>query len=189
MLKARIERRCSSKVSIVRTAEPADLVVYLGTSGLKGPLDNLCVAHGVKLPGRKAPAPEGFAIKTILLDARPSVLLTGVDHRGTLYAVGELLRRMRYAPDGVVLEDLDVSTAPAYRFRGSSANQGGTMMKVTGARSWTTEEWQDYSLDLALSGANCFYAGGAAFDFIKSFDMMVETGCRPNELPNVRAAR
>ena len=62
------------------------------------------------------------------------------------------------------------------------------MMKVTGARSWTMEEWQDYSLDLALSGANCFYAGGAAFDLVKSFDMMVETGCRPNELPNPPAA-
>ena len=34
---------------------------------------------------------------------------------------------------------------------------------------------QDYTLDLALSGANCFYAYGAAFDFVKSFDMMVET--------------
>ena len=63
VLKARIERRCAATVSIARTAEPADLVVYLGTSGRKGPLDSLCAAHGVKLPGRKTPAPEGLAIR------------------------------------------------------------------------------------------------------------------------------
>ena len=126
VMKARIERRCASMVSIVRAADgPADLVVYLGTSGGKGALDTLCAAHGVKLPGRKAPAPEGFAIKTVSLENRPTVLLVGVDHRGTLYAVGELLRRLRYEANGVVLGNIDISTAPAYRFRGSSANQGG----------------------------------------------------------------
>jgi hypothetical protein len=43
---------------------------------------------------------------------------------------------------------------------------------------------RDYTLDLALSGANIFYAYGSMLDFVKSFDLMAETGCRPNELPN-----
>lgn len=189
VLKARIERRSAVTVTIARTSdEPADLKVCLGTPGRKGPLESYCAAQSVKLPGGRTPAPEGFAVKTMRLDSRPSVVLVGADHRGTLYSVGELLRRMRCAPDSAVLGEIDISTAPAYRFRGSSANQGGTMMKVTGARVWTLEELQDYTLDLALSGANCFYAHGPAFDFVKSFDMMVETGCRPNELPNPPAA-
>jgi len=189
VLKARVERRCGAAVTIARSsADSADLTIYLGTSGGKGALDTLCESQRVKPPGRKTPVPEGFAIRTMRLEGRPSVVMVGKDHRGTLYAVGELLRRMRYEPDGITLPGLDISTAPAYRFRGFSANQGGTMMKATGARPWTQAEWEDYALDLALSGANCFYAGGAAVDFVKSFDMMVETGCRPNELPNPPAA-
>ena len=46
-----------------------------------------------------------------------ATLAPGADHRGTLYAVGELLRRMRFAPDTVALGEADLSTAPAYRFR------------------------------------------------------------------------
>lgn len=183
VLKSRFAAR--SAVSVFSTqpsGESAELTIYLGTSGRQGNLDKLCAAHGVKLPGRKEPVPEGFAIKTVTINGIPSVLAVGVDHRGTLYAVGEFLRRVRFEPDAIVLDDLDLCSAPAYRFRGSSANQGGTMMQITGARPWTAEEWQEYMLDLSLSGANCFYAGGAAFDFVKSFDMMVETGCRPNEL-------
>jgi len=183
VLETRIEQRSRVEVAVgAKRAKEADLRVYLGRHGRDGALDELAAAHGVTLPGRNGPAPEGYAVKTIEIDGAPAIIAVGADDRGTLYAVGEILRRMRFEPDAVVVGDIDVATTPAYRIRGSSANQGGTMMRVTGARTWTQEEWQSYVLDLALSGANYFYAHGAQLDFVKSFDLMAETGCRPNEL-------
>jgi hypothetical protein len=183
VLKERIMKWSGVSVDITkRTATSADLSVYLGRTGHEGELDKLCAANGVKLPGRQRPAPEGYAVKTVSVDGRPAVLAVGVDNRGVLYAVGEVLRQLTYYPASVSVGDVDVSTAPAYRYRGSSANQGGTMMQVTKARRWEQEEWEEYILDLALSGANFFYAGGAGLDFVKSFDLMAETGARPNEL-------
>jgi len=183
VLQDRIRQRGDTQVEFTQAGmKGVDLQVYLGRMDAGSRIARLCAEHEVSLPGRGGPAPEGFAIKTVIEAGVPSVIAVGADNRGLLYAVGELLRRMRYAAHGVVLGDLDVQSAPDYRFRGSSANQGGTMMEATGARPWSAEQWQHYAMDLALSGANCFYAGGAAFDFVKSFDLMVETGCRPNEL-------
>jgi len=183
VLRDRITRRSDVSVQITRgEAQEADLRIYLGRTGRGGKLDNLCAANGVVLPGRQRPAPEGYAAKTVQVAGVPSMLAVGVDNRGVLYAAGEILRQLTYHPTSVSLGDVDVSTAPAYRYRGFSANQGGTMMQVTGARAWSQGEWQEYVLDLALGGANTFYAGGAALDFVKSFDLMAETGARPNQL-------
>ncbi len=194
VLKRRIQRRCGASVETGKgDVGEVDLHVFLGCAGRGGALDELCVKHGVTLPGREKPAPEGFAVKTVR-DAAPrssfgdvpqpvpAVLAVGSDNRGVLYAGGELLRRLRFCSKGVALGEVDVATAPAYRFRGFSASQGGTMMSITKARAWTVEEWQEYVLDMALAGANCFYAGGAGLDFVKSFDLLSVTGCRPNEL-------
>ena len=74
-------------------------------------------------------------------------------------------------------------SAPAFRWRGASANQGGTMRQITGARAWTEEEVRDTVLDYSLAGANTFYAGGELARFVKSFGLKTEAGCRPNELP------
>ncbi|MDQ1256763.1 MAG: hypothetical protein QG656_1363, partial [Candidatus Hydrogenedentes bacterium] len=181
VLKDRIQRCCGASVEVSQ-AKGGNLRVYLGQIGLGNAFDRLCAENGVRTPGRAKPFAEGYAVKTVSVDGVPSVIAAGADKRGTLYAAGELLRQMRFEPKGVILTGVDVSTAPAYRYRGSSANQGGTMLEKTGARGWTEAESQDYMLDLALSGANCLYAGGKAFDFVKSFDLMSVTGCRPNEL-------
>ena len=183
VLQQRICKRSNVSVEITRQEAPdADLRIYLGRVGREGALDRLCAANGAKLPGRQRAAPEGFAVKTAQVAGVPSVLAVGADSRGTLYAAGEILRQLIYHPRSVSLGEVDVSTAPAYRYRGFSANQGGTMARITKARGWTQDEWQQYVLDLALAGANCFYAGGAAFDFVKSFDLMTVTGSRPNEM-------
>jgi hypothetical protein len=183
VLKERILKRSDVSIEITKgAAKGADLPIYLGRTGHDGSLDKLCASNGVALPGRQQPAPEGYAVKTIREEGNLSVIAVGADNRGTLYAVGEILRQLTYNPTSVSIGDVDVSTAPAYRYRGSSANQGGTMMQVTKARRWAQEEWEEYILDCALSGANFFYAGGAGLDFVKSFDLMAETGARPNEL-------
>lgn len=185
-LKSRIEKRSSVSIRIAAEFEgDAGYWILLGQAGDKSTLDEACFAHAVVLPGKIRPAPEGFAIKSVAFTRGPGLIAVGADQRGVLYAAGEILRRFVYADDYVTIDSVDVSTAPAYRFRGSSANQGGTMMRATGARGWTQDELFEVTLDYALAGANCFYTGdqgGPAYDFVKSFGLMSTTGARPNQL-------
>lgn len=186
VLANRIAKR--SAVAVALNASPsaaADLTILLGKPGGRGRIDQACMVHAVRLPGMPTPAPEGFALKTVRFKNGPGIVAVGADDRGVLYAAGELLRRLRYEPDHILVPQIDVSTAPAYRFRGCSANQGGTMRRVTGARAWTQEELFDVLLDYALAGGNTFYtgdSGGPAYDFVKSFGLMSVTGARPNQL-------
>jgi hypothetical protein len=164
---------------------PADLRLCLGQARSTSKLKDLCDAHNVVLPGRAGPAPEGFAIKSLATSEGRLVLAVGADPRGLIYAAGEVLRRFRYGPDFVTAADYSVAEAAAFRFRGFSANQGGTMMKITKARSWTEAEIRGVALEYALAGGNTFYAadnGGPYYDFIKSYGLMTTTGARPNQL-------
>ncbi|MCC6797404.1 MAG: hypothetical protein IT366_19980 [Candidatus Hydrogenedentes bacterium] len=186
VLKSRIEKRSAVTIRVTAFFEgAADYWILLGQAGNSAVIDKARLAHAVSLPGRTRPAPEGFAVKSVQFKSGPGMIAVGVDQRGVLYAAGEILRRIRYAPDYVEIDPLNMRTAPAYRFRGSSANQGGTMMRATGARGWTQDELFEVTLDYALAGANCFYTGdqgGPAYDFVKSFGLMSTTGARPNEL-------
>jgi hypothetical protein len=186
IVSARIGKRSAIPLSVRQAIDGgADFWILLGEAGKSASVDTACLAHAVRLPGKSRRAPEGFAIKSVQFKQGPGLIAVGADKRGVLYAAGEILRRLRYYPDHVEIDSVDVSSAPAYRFRGSSANQGGTMMRATGARGWTQDELFEVVLDYALAGANCFYTGdngGPAYDFVKSFGLMSTTGARPNEL-------
>ena len=174
-----------SDLAIQTNEGPADLHIYLGEARSSGKLKDLCDKHEVVLPGKTGPAPEGFAIKSLGTPEGRLVLAIGADARGVLYAAGEVLRRFRYGPDSVTNADYSVAEAPAFRFRGFSANQGGTMMKMTKARSWTEAEIRGVVLEYALAGGNTFYSadnGGPFYDFMKSYGLMTTTGARPNQL-------
>ena len=183
LLRERILRRSQVSVEVTsKTAPGAELRVAIGRRAASaGRFKLLVQRHGVMLPGVARVAPEGYAVKLVQTDGGPLLIAEGADARGLLYAAGEILRRIEYGLDCVSLSPVDVSTAPAYRFRGSSANQGGTMRAITGARGWTAKEWQDYFLDYALAGANIGYAGGSQFEFLKQFNLMTVGGCRPNQ--------
>jgi hypothetical protein len=164
---------------------PADLRIYLGENRSSGPFKELCEKHEVILPARTGPAPEGFTIRSLNTPDGRMILALGADPRGLLYAAGEIVRRFRYGPDSVTAEDYGVAEAPAFRFRGFSANQGGTMMKATKARAWTEAEIRGVVLEYTLAGGNTFYSadnGGPFHDFIKSYGLMTTTGARPNQL-------
>ncbi len=189
-LKKRIEKRSNVSVAIVKEKDfkvsgNLDLTIFLGRSGYHDMISKLCEANNILLPNDKDPGPEGFLVKTLKLKGKPVVVAVGVDKRGTLYSAGEILRKLTYNPDSVEIGEVEVQTAPAYRFRGASNNQGGTMRSITGARGWIKEENEDYTLDLALAGTNTFYAyGGDYYDFVKSLDLMTTGyGYRPNQLP------
>ncbi len=168
-----------------KSASAVDLQIFLGRTGHSGQLDKLCSDHGVKLPGRTGLAPEGYAVKTVDIGGTPAILAVGVDNRGVLYAAGEILRRITYEPGEIAFGGIDVRTAPAFRFRGCSNSQGGSMMSITNVRPWTDEEKDRVYMDFALAGANVFYAGwegGRSYDYAKAFDIMTESGLRPNEM-------
>ncbi|NIA13636.1 MAG: hypothetical protein GWP08_06100, partial [Nitrospiraceae bacterium] len=186
VLKARLQRRSGVPVTVAaRVPKGAGLVIHFGQAVRGGDLARLCEEHGVALVGGDKPAPEGYAVKTVALKDSRAILALGADARGALYAVGEILRRVDRVPGALRVGPIDVSTAPAYRFRGFSANQGGTMIKITKARGWTAEERDNEVMNYALAGGNIFYCerhGGSLFDYIKSFDLMSITDARPNEL-------
>lgn len=183
ILRERITRR--SRVTVKVTGEGssgADLRIVLGRrSANGGKFKELAERHGLVLPGVARTAPEGYAVKLVTVEGKPLLIVEGADARGVLYAAGEVLRQLTYGGDYVTIGAVDMSAAPAYRYRGSSANQGGTMRELTGARSWTAKEWQDYFLDFAFSGANIGYAGGRQFEYLHEFGLMTVGGCRPNQ--------
>ena len=186
VLKTRIVSRASVAIEVGMTrTSGADVYIHLGTMRASGALHDLCVQHKVRPPGKGKPNPEGFAIKTVQDGNDRVVIAVGADDRGMLYAIGEILRRLRFEADQVELPPVEVSTSPGFRFRGFSANQGGTMMTATKARGWTETELHDVVLDYALAGGNCFYCEekpGPLYDFLKSFSLMTTTGARPNQL-------
>jgi len=179
VLKTQIVSRTPVTIEVSQKRNPgADLYVHLGKMRASGALHDLCKDHSVKPPGKEKPNPEGFAVKTVQDGQDRVVIAVGADDRGVLYAVGEILRRLRFEADQVELPAVDVSTSPGFRFRGFSANQGGTMRTATKARPWTEAEARGVMLDYALAGGNCFYAGDEA----KLLSLMTTTGARPNQL-------
>ncbi|GMV98989.1 MAG: hypothetical protein AMXMBFR84_01290 [Candidatus Hydrogenedentota bacterium] len=181
VLKRRVEQVSEVTVEIGQTAG-ANAVMYLGVSREAGTVHDQFARLNGTLPGRKEELfPEGYAVKS---DGNV-IVAVGVDARGVLYAVGEIVRQLKYAADSIAIPVIDVQTAPAFRYRGFSANQGGTMMKITGARGWTEDELHDVIMEYALAGGNTFYASDQPspfYDWQKSHGFMTVTGARPNQL-------
>lgn len=192
IMQGRIQKRSQITSKIVPESEAAalkdiDLTIFLGRQNSNKALADLCVKAQNELPDAKNPGPEGFLVKTVKSPQGHALLAVGSDKRGTMYAAGEVLRRLTLLPKSIEWNQFEMRSAPGYRWRGFSANQGGTMIQATGARGWTTQELHDDLLDYALAGANTFYAGGALHDWLRVFDMQTLQGCRPNELPGDHA--
>ena len=187
VLQDRLKRNSKVTVSISKERDlTSKLHIYLGLANRSDRLEQLFNMFNMRLPGYNKPAAEGYAVKMVTLDNAPAIIAVGTDNRGVLYAAGEILRQLTADPLAVVFTTFDISSAPAYRFRGANNPQGGTMRKFTKSRAWTTDEWKDVILDYALAGANSFYAeqwgsGGERNDFLKSFDLMTTVGIRPNQ--------
>ncbi len=187
VLKNRLQKNSKVKVSISKEKDPnTGLNIYLGQASKSGRLNELGKKFNLLLPGIQKPFTEGYVVKTITLENTPAILALGADNRGMLYVAGEILRQMEPEELAIKFKSFDISTAPAYRFRGANNPQGGTMRKFTKSRTWTTDEWKEVILDFALAGANCFYAEewGSTSErtkFLKSFDLMTTVGIRPNQ--------
>ncbi len=166
---------------------PEAIMIYLGVPERHAALKEVCHDQRIALPTEKTPGPEGFVLQAIPSPTGSVIVAAGVDERGVLYAVGELLRRMALAPGTVNLQlEQPIRTAPAFEVRGTEVSQGRTMRDITGAREWTQEEWEQAVLGYALAGANVIslgHVGGydnADYKFIKSLGLKVMFSHTPN---------
>ena len=184
VLQRRLSEIAGVESEIVNERGPShDLSILLGVVRPTGVLHDRMGGTPPKLPARKEHVfAEGYALRTV---DDHTIAAVGADVRGVFYAVGELLRQFRYDEGTVTFNTIDISSSPAFRCRGFSANQGGTMMKIAKARAWAEDELHGVILEYALAGGNTFYASdepSPIYTWMKSHDFMTVTGARPNQL-------
>ena len=101
---------------------------------------------GAGLPETRA---EGYRIWAE--DGRV-VWVIGADARGTLFGVGQLLRRLDWAHDKLTLPTpLDLATAPAYPIRG---HQLGYRATANSYDAWDVAQFDQYIRELTFFGVN-----------------------------------
>ena len=182
LLKERLLEK--SDISVELRSEPQKvnqdgLIIILGQPGHHHQLRELFVRYKIPELTDLAPGPEGFLLKRI---DQNTIIAAGIDDRGCLYAVGELLRQIKPLIDAIAVpNDLEVRTAPAFEIRGTQYGQSGVAKRLAKVRDWTEEETQRAILDYALAGANIFSTRpGPIYDFIKSFGLMTQGGFGAN---------
>ena len=100
---------------------------------------------------------DGYRVVVDRTGPQTTLFVTGADARGTLYAVGEVLRALRWSPakdrdmpQGVPAT-LDVETAPQYALRGHQLGYRATANSYDG---WSAAQYEQYIRELALFGVN-----------------------------------
>lgn len=100
---------------------------------------------------------DGYRVVVNRGGPQTTIFVTGHDPRGTLYAVGEVVRALRWAPDPGstaprgVPATLEVTTAPDYAIRGHQLGYRATANSYDG---WTAAQYEQYIRELALFGVN-----------------------------------
>jgi len=165
-----------------RAVRPEELLVLLGIPAHHEAVSAQFDALRIPPLTDRAPGPEGFLLKSLSDGNKLALMAAGVDERGCLYAVGEILRRTVVKQGAVQFPDnVDLRTAPAFEIRGTQYGQSGVAKTLAHVRGWTDEETQRVIIDYALAGANIFNTGpGPIFDFIKSFGLMTQGGFGAN---------
>jgi hypothetical protein len=139
-----------------------DIIFVVGTPGRHALLGSLMGQVGLKLPtlpDTDLRHPEGFAVRTVLIDGLPHVLVAGVDERGVIYGVGALLRAMTLGPSAIDLPHLDLVEKPAFPYRGTvalSVSPNKLLRELGNLRPQTNEDVTTGIEDLMLLGANVF---------------------------------
>jgi len=100
------------------------------------------------------PAAEGYVLA---VDGKvrngATVLAIGNDQRGTLFAVGHLLRAAELREGSIEIPaDLKISTSPRYRIRG---HQLGYRPKNNTYDAWDVARFEQYIRDMIVFGSNC----------------------------------
>ena len=96
------------------------LLILLGIPGHHDAITRLFDSY--RIPGltHLSPGPEGFLLRMVPGENNNLLIAAGIDDRGCLYAVGEILRRI-HCRNGIIEipEDTDLRAAPAFEIRGN----------------------------------------------------------------------
>ncbi|KAA3613367.1 MAG: hypothetical protein DWQ05_17920 [Calditrichaeota bacterium] len=159
-----------------------ELLILLGTTKSHTKIARQIKINRIQSLTDRAPGPEGFLLKMLFTAEHPTLLAAGVDDRGCLYAVGEILRQFPVIDGAIEIpQNFAVRTAPAFEIRGTQFGQSHVAKRLAHVRDWTKKETQRVILDYALAGANIFNCRpGPMFDFIKSFGLMTQGGFGAN---------
>jgi len=104
---------------------------------------------GTDLPETR---PEGYRLYVEEGPGYPTVWIIGRDPRGTLYGVGNLLRKLDWARGQITIEaPLDIATAPVYAIRG---HQLGYRAQANSYDAWDPAQFEQYIRELTFWGVN-----------------------------------
>jgi len=161
---------------------PDELLVLLGIPGHHDEISRYFDAYHIPGLTELSPGPEGFLLRMLPGGDNGLLIAAGMDDRGCLYAVGEILRRI-HCRSGIleIPEDTGIRTAPAFEVRGTQIGQSSVARRLAKVRSWTREETERAVLDYALAGANIFpMPDTGMYDFFRSFGLMILGGFGAN---------
>ena len=182
LLRNRLAEKSQLQIHITQesiTSNANELLILLGRPDHSKSMANQFEKYRIPKLTELAPGPEGFLLRWT---GDHQLLAAGIDDRGCLYAVGELLRQIEFGKKSIkISDDLNIRTAPAFEIRGTQYGQSHVAKKLAHVRDWTEEETQRVILDYALAGSNIFVTGpGPMFDFIKSYGLMTKGGFGAN---------
>ncbi len=149
MLRDEIEKRTRIGLEVLSQLPAANNpVILIGTAGDLA-RSSFKTPRGLNVP-QKADA-YALWVDTSTRNAA-TVCAAGYDERGTLYAVGRLLRVLDMGPDELKLDvDTAIATAPKYPLRG---HQFAYRPKTNSYDGWTIEMWEQYCRDMIVFGMN-----------------------------------
>jgi len=104
---------------------------------------------GLEVP----PKPDAYALWVDSSEQnKPKICTAGYDDRGTLFAVGRLLRLLEMSRDRLGLKhNTQIATAPQFSLRG---HQIGYRPKTNAYDAWDIKTWEQYYRDMIIIGAN-----------------------------------
>ncbi|MDX9973600.1 MAG: hypothetical protein RBU21_11505, partial [FCB group bacterium] len=168
-----------------QSARPGELRILFGVPAHHAQLRQEMEAQRIPPLSDLDPGPEGF----VLSDHPLGVVAAGIDARGVVYAVGELLRNVVITdgnPARLTSNFNDIRTAPAFEIRGTQYGQSGVALTKANVRPWTTKETLNKIADFILAGANTMTVAekitesDPAWQFLKSLDIKTLVHYGPN---------
>ena len=135
--------------------EPAALIILLGVPSHHGEISAVFTKEHIPPLTPLDPGQEGFLLRSFSQGHEMAVLAAGIDDRGVVYAVGEILRQAVFNGDSVEFPaNVAMRTAPAFEVRGTQIGQSSVMLNKAKARQWTQAEHNHAMADIILAGAN-----------------------------------
>ena len=193
LLVQRLNARGSLQARVVTEGDgtpqdPGSLLILLGVPSHQGDISEVFAKRHIPPLMPLAPGAEGFLLRSLPEGKEMGVLAAGIDDRGVVYAVGEILRQAIVNGDTVEFPgDLDLRTAPAFEVRGTQIGQSSVMLDKAKARKWTEAEHDHAIGDIILAGANTIAVAGDSvseddppYRLLKSLGMKVLVNYTPN---------